>query len=103
MITQALPYIQEYGLDEKSRTHKKLVEGDPELMKMMEKSITFHLNRHNEMAVQAMVDFQDKQMTRVMPSDVNLNPTQSNNNRISPERRAKGKKWSFKQWGGKRE
>ena len=103
MITQALPYIQEYGLDVKSQTHKKLAEGDPELMKMMEQSITFHLNRHNEMAVQAMVDFQDKQMTRVMPSDVNLNPIQSNNNRISPERRAKGKKWSFKQWGGKRE
>ena len=50
-----------------------------------------------------MIDWEGKQMTRIAGSYDAPGSTKPESLYNSPERGAKGKKWTFKQWGGKRD
>ena len=89
-----------YGMTaEKSAIYGKLRNGDQELRGLIERTIAQKLNEYNEMAVQAIVDFEGKEATRVRIASPKGDSTSP---KAAPEREIKRNKWSFKQWGGKR-
>jgi hypothetical protein len=103
MIEESYDAIREYKLDEKADIYKDLLNKNEELLEEIESLLVFHLNRHNEIAAQAMIDWEGKQMTRIAGSYDAPGSTKPESLYNSPERGAKGKKWTFKQWGGKRD
>ena len=103
MIESSFDAIKEYKLDEKSSIYKDVLNNDSELLAEIEDILIFHLNKHNEIAAQAMIDWEGKEMTRIAGSFDSPSSSKTDIQFQSPEREAKGKKWSFKQWGGKRD
>ena len=101
-IRQGVEMAQESGMArEESKAWKAYLNGDESIRRMVSNSVAMHLNNYNKMAVQAMIDFEGKEATRVRYVE---KPTDStwDADKASPDREAKGSKWRFKQWGGSR-
>jgi len=79
---------------------KGFLDGDPAVRRMVTQTVAQRLNDYNKMAVQAMIDFEGKEVTRVRYVERETPNWESE--KAAPERDAKGKKWHFKQWGGSR-
>jgi len=79
---------------------KAFLNGDPAMRRMVSQTVAQRLNDYNKMAVQAMIDFEGKDVTRVRYVERDVPAWESE--KAAPERDAKGKKWHFKQWGGSR-
>ena len=99
-LDDAILMMGGYGMTaEKSAIYGKLRNGDQELRGLIERTIAQKLNEYNEMAVQAIVDFEGKEATRVRIAGPKGDGTSP---KAAPEREIKRNKWRFKQWGGKR-
>ena len=100
-LNQSVKLAKRNGLaNEDFKVWKDFLNGDETVRRMIAQGIAQRLNDYNKMAVEAMIEFEGKEFTRVRYVDRN-NP-EWDADKASPKREKRGKKWHFKQWGGSR-
>lgn len=113
VIHEFTPEAIDIALDEAVKSMSKLdmpmedieiwqgiMNGDPVIRRTISNIVTQRVNDHNKMAMQAMIEFEDKDATKVR--FVEQPSPKWDADKVSPDRETRGKKWHFKQWGGNR-
>lgn len=77
-----------------------IMNGDPVIRRTISNIVSQRVNDHNKMAMQAMLEFENKDATKIRY--VERPSPEWDADKVSPDREKRGKKWHFKQWGGSR-